>query len=116
VDAVRPESEPVRHLEQADLRATFRMWADNDRRLKREGMLGELTGLSKNLAALGTIGLQALEYVESGKPAPANWISEQKHALDEMEKPSAEVRLAAVRPVRLLLDAAGAGEKEVFRR
>jgi hexosaminidase len=116
VDAVRPESELVRRLEQADLRTMFRVWADNDRRLQREGMIRELAGLSKNLAALGTIGLQALDYVESGRQAPEKWISAQKQALDEMEKPNAEVRLAAVRPVRLLLEAAQAGEKEVFRR
>jgi hexosaminidase len=116
VDAVRPESEPVRRLEQADLRSTFHLWADNDRRLQHAGMIGELTELSKNLAALGAIGLQCLDYVESGRPAPEQWVADQKRALDRMEKPNAEVTLAAVRPVRLLLEAAGAGEKQVFRR
>jgi hexosaminidase len=102
VDAVRPESESVRQMEPADLRATFRLWADNDRRVERLG-IRELNGLSKDLSTLGTIGLQALEYVDSGKPAPRQWIAEQKQLLERMEKPNAEVKLAAVRTVRSLL-------------
>jgi hexosaminidase len=102
VDAVRPESETVRRLERADLRTTFQLWADNDRRIERLG-IGELRGLSKNLSTLGTIGLQALDYLASGKPAPPNWVSEKKKLLEDLEKPNAEVRLAAVRTVRSLL-------------
>jgi hexosaminidase len=102
VDAVRPESESVRQMEPADLRAAFRLWADNDRRVERLG-IRELNGLSKDLSTLGAIGLQALEYAESGRPAPRQWIAEQKQLLDRMEKPNAEVKLAAVRTVRSLL-------------
>jgi hexosaminidase len=102
VDAVRPESELVRHLEPADLRATFQLWADNDRRVERLG-IGELQNLSKNLSTLGKIGLEALDYQESGKPAPRSWVSEKKQLLEQMDKPNAEVRLAAVRTVRSLL-------------
>src|SRR5262249_14371624 len=35
VDAVRPESESVRHLRSADRRTTFKLWADNDARLEK---------------------------------------------------------------------------------
>jgi hypothetical protein len=55
---------------------------------------------------MGNIGIQALKYIESGHSAPDNWIAEQRRLLVEMEKPKAEVMLAAVRPVKLLLDAA----------
>jgi hexosaminidase len=102
VDAVRPESEAVRHLDRADLRTTFQVWVDNDRRVERLG-IGELRNLSKNLSTLGAIGLQALDYLESGKPVPRDWVSEKKQLLEQMEKPNAEVRLAAVRTVRSLL-------------
>jgi hexosaminidase len=102
VDAVRPESELVRHLERADLRATFQLWAENDRRMQRLG-IAELQTLSKNLSTLGRIGLEALDYIESGKPAPPNWVSQTKQLLEQMEKPNAEVKLAAVRTVRSLL-------------
>jgi hypothetical protein len=65
--------------------------------------IGELRNLSKNLSTLGAIGLQALDYLESGKPVPRDWVSEKKQLLEQMEKPNAEVRLAAVRTVRSLL-------------
>ncbi len=70
----------------------FREWSDN--------------GLSPNLASIGAIGRQALEYLASDRPAPETWIAEQKKSLDDLEKPSGEVVLAAVRPVRLLVEAA----------
>jgi hexosaminidase len=102
VDAVRPESESVRRLERADLRATFQIWAGNDRRLEPLG-IAELTTLSQNLSKLGAIGLQALDYIDNGKPAPKDWVVEQNHLLDQLAKPTAEVRLAAIALVRQLV-------------
>lgn len=103
-DAVPPESEQVRHLEAAAARLTsadvaelamaMRRWSEN--------------ALSPGLASTGAIGLQALEFLRSGRHPGDGWISEQKKALDGLEKPSGEVVLAAVRPVRLLLDAVSA--------
>ncbi len=103
VDAARPESELVRHLERsvrqmdvASLRASFSAWSVNQT---------AFTGLSKNLAATGSIGLRALAFWESARSAPEGWIDEQERTLDRMAKPRDEVNLAAVRPVRLLLEA-----------
>lgn len=103
-DAVRAESETVRRLERAadrrvpadltELKLTLRQWAAN--------------GLSPSLASVGSVGLQALEFVESNRRPTENWIAEQKQALDNFEKPSGEVVLAAVRPVRILLGALSA--------
>jgi hexosaminidase len=119
VDAARPESESVRRTERAarkvlaapdqsareaaELRAMLTAWAENDARLQAPG---ELAGLSKNLSVLGSIGLRTLEYLRMGQAPPAGWIERQMAALTEMEKPEAEVKLAAVRPVRILLDGA----------
>jgi hexosaminidase len=117
VDAARPESESVRRLEiaarnfaadpgaVAELHTAFSEWADNDARLRPAG---ELTELSKNLSILGAIGLQTLEYLRTGRPAPDVWLAQQMDAVREIEKPSAEVNLAAVRPVRMLLEALAA--------
>ncbi len=107
VDAVRPESETVRDLEHAarkvvaaplaagsdmaELRAMLTLWAENDVRLQPTG---ELQVLSKNLSLLGSIGQQTLEYLRSGQAPPDGWIEQQRAALAEMEKPTAEVRLA----------------------
>ena len=102
-DAVRPESEFVRHLEQsaakltpadlAELRTAFQLWSANT--------------ISRNLAQTGAIGLEAIQYLQSGKPAPENWISDRTKLLEAMGKPGSEVVLAAVRPVRILLDRLG---------
>jgi len=121
VDAARPENENVRHLEVAAgrlartdvaaLRAQFQAWVDNDAALqaiaKGNSMLAELVPLSANLKAAGEIGLKALNYLAMPGAAPADWVAQQNAALDQMYKPVAETILAAVRPVRVLVNAAG---------
>jgi hexosaminidase len=115
VDAARPESESVRALEQAarkvdipQLRRQFTSWAGNDARFQplAEGnaLLGELKPLSQDLSALGSAGLRMLTYLESRRAAPRAWLSIQTKELARMLKPRNEVVLAAVRPVKLLLD------------
>jgi hexosaminidase len=119
VDAARPESENVRRMERAvqklspatvgsaseiaELRSILTAWAENEALLQSPG---EVAGLSKHLSVLGSIGLRALEYLQSGQTAPSGWIDQQMALLKEMERPEAEVNLAAVRPVRKLLEAA----------
>jgi hexosaminidase len=119
VDATRPESETVRRLaraarrylaapdesgsEVAELRAAMGEWAANDARLQPKG---ELVLVSRNLSILGSIGLQTLEYLHSGNVPPEGWIDRQLTTLNGIEKPVAEVKLAAVRPVRILLEGA----------
>jgi hexosaminidase len=116
VDYVAPESEAVRRLADADmaqLRLAFMEWVQNDSALRAmapgNGYLTELLPLSKNLAQTGSIGLEALSYVESRRPAPSGWVRAQTEALDRLAKPNAEVILAAVRPVRTLLNKIASG-------
>jgi hexosaminidase len=122
VDAVRPESESVRLLEQAAarfiasrdaaegalLREQFTHWAANDARFQplSEGnaLLTELKPLSKDLSSLGTMGLKALEYLGASQPAPSDWVSAQNLEIARIQKPNVEVTLAAFRPVKVLLD------------
>jgi hexosaminidase len=84
-------------------------WSVNDNRLRpllaSSSLLKEAAPLSEELSKAGSIGLRALQYLESGDPAPASWLVEQKLALNQMEQPKAEVVLAAVRPVKALLEA-----------
>jgi len=121
VDAARPESEPVRHLEQAvarrtpadlkTIRARLREWVENDANFEAmvdgDSFLGELTPLSRNLKTAGEIGLRALKYLESNTKPPRDWVAQQNQALDGLGQPVAEVILAAARPVRMLVNAAG---------
>ena len=116
VDYVPPESEAVRRLADADmvqLRLAFMEWVQNDGALRAmaagNSYLTELLPLSKNLAQTGSIGLEALSYVESRRPAPSGWVRAQTEALDRLAKPDAEVILAAVRPVRTLLNKIASG-------
>jgi hexosaminidase len=111
VDYVAPESEAVRRLADADmaqLRLAFMEWVQNDSDLRAvasgNSYLTELLPLSGNLAQTGSIGLEALGYVESGRPTPSGWVRAQTEVLDRFAKPNAEVVLAAVRPVRALLN------------
>jgi len=117
VDAVQPESELVRSLEQdvesmspaarAELTAQFTEWAEVEIRLTplaaNNSILEELLPLARNLASLGSIGSQILRFLEDHQTPPAEWIEKQSRELDRIDEPMAEVRLAAVRPVRLLL-------------
>jgi hexosaminidase len=119
VDAVRPESELVQRLERdvtnlkanpaaaAELRTTLTAWAENEPRIKQlaenNQLLAELVPLAHSLAAIGNTGLRALDYIEKREAAPANWLAEESGELDRLEQPVAEVRLAGVRVVRLLL-------------
>ncbi|HEV2687188.1 MAG TPA: family 20 glycosylhydrolase [Bryobacteraceae bacterium] len=125
VDAARPESESVRclaeavsrfladtsghKLEAAEIRLAFDQWSSNDSRLRPlladSFLLTEIAPVSKGLSEAGSVGLRALQYLESGERAPTEWVAAEKQELDRMEKPGAEVSLAAVRPVRTLLDA-----------
>jgi hexosaminidase len=111
VDAVRPESESVRALEHADLavlREQFGRWAGNDARFQalaaENPMLTELKPLSKDLSALGAMGLRILGYLAGSGPAPKAWIAAQNAELTRIQRPNAEVVLAAARPVKMLLD------------
>ena len=128
-DAASPESETVRDLsglisrlvsnpaarreEIEALRNVFAEWSVNDSRLKplleNSFLLTELVPLSESLSKTGTIGLKALQFLESGERPPVDWKAEQERALNRMEKPSAEVVLAAVRPVRALVNAVSQG-------
>ena len=124
VDAARPESELARAMElearaavgsgpavavaRARLREQFRQWAANDAAFaalaEGNALLNEVRPVSKNLSQAGEIGLKALDYIEKGQAAPQGWAEKQSAELDRFAKPAAEVTLAAVRPVKVLLD------------
>jgi hexosaminidase len=117
-DALPAESESVRMLEAAAhrqseqdvklLRETFTTWTANDSRFRAlasgNGLLQELLPLSKELAALGTTGLNILDYLSSGKTAPEDWVSAQRKELARYDRPMIEVMLAGARPVKILLE------------
>jgi hexosaminidase len=122
-DAARPESESVRAMELAAakvaadpkgspaeaalLRREFARWAANDARFRElaagSPLLTELLPLSRDLSALGEAGLKLLDGLEKGQAPAAGFVAAQTKEVARMEKPAAELNLAATRPVKALL-------------
>ncbi|HEX3661209.1 MAG TPA: family 20 glycosylhydrolase [Acidobacteriaceae bacterium] len=123
VDAVSPESDPARLLlalaQQAvhdpsarpQLRRRLACWRDNDARLEPylgvSAMRRPLVPLSQNLSQLGALGLTALDAIEAGHPVPAEQHAGQLVRLDQLAAPHAELFLAVVPAVRVLVQAEG---------
>ncbi len=102
-------ADPGQHRQEIDeLRHVFSEWKANDAQLQpliaSSFLLREVAPISGDLSRAGTIGLKALQYLESGERAPAPWLAEQIAELKRMEQPRAEVVLAATRPVKALLE------------
>jgi hexosaminidase len=128
-DVLQSESEQVWRVQNLPIDKTltdvFHTWSLSYIRLKSlfddtstsdaEQVWGQdLEQLAKNLASVGTIGLRILQYREKKVLHPdkdnimntwtfPHWITYHYDALNELENQVAEVRLAAVRPVRRLL-------------
>ncbi len=126
VDATRPESDAARKFNSLVdevlaagvgsksgfhvLRERLSEWRSNDAKLKPiiEGsfLLREAGPLSEALDALAETGLQAVHYLESSEPPPAEWRSEQAAVLERAAKPQAALLIMIVPGVRKLADAA----------
>jgi hexosaminidase len=156
VDAVPPESELARSMEQAAkrfvanpagdkedaamLRVQFQIWAANDAKFQAlagdNALLNEVKPVSKDLSALGVAGLRMLDYLTANQPAPADWLTAENTELTRLSRPprpnrplaaapqppgataappapppapvpTADVLLAAFRPVKVLADGLG---------
>jgi len=124
VDAARPESLTARHFSalvdgllsgqtrpgvEPELRAFLVRWRDNDAGLQAAGeqsfLIPEILPLSQDLSALGAAGLEALDFLDRGEPAPENWKSAQLARIEEAEKPKAQLLLMIASPVRKLVEA-----------
>jgi hexosaminidase len=118
VDVARPSSEAARQFELlvdvfvdvAQMRATLQHWRDNYARARpiliESALLQENTEISRALWALAGIGLQALDYIQSGKAAPADWTTQATAMLDKAAAPKGELLLSVVKPIRKLVEKA----------
>jgi hexosaminidase len=117
VDAARPESVTARRFadsvaagEWAEVRAMLSVWKENDAKLKpilEDGILKEIAPVSAALAQTASIGLDAVDSIETKKPPTAEWKARAKQVLTDAQKPKAEVSLAIVAPVQKLVEMAG---------
>ncbi len=122
VDAVRPASEKARVFtgmvdrlaENRDaVRKQLIAWRDSREALapliKDSVLLEEAVPLAQNLSAAAQAGIEAMDYLASGSPAPEAWVKDQLAVLDAAAKPCAELQLMIVPPVRKLIEAAAKG-------
>lgn len=123
VDAAHPESDVARefmtrvndwknHKEQ--IRSQLTTWHDHMTELgplmQQSGLLQEDAPLAPIVASLATAGLQALHYLESGKPAPPSWLADQKALLDDAAKPHVTLLISIVPPIRTLVELAAGSQ------
>jgi len=118
VDAARPESVTARELaalvdrmDQSAIRSWLERWRDNDAKLgptlARSFLLEEDMPVSKDLSRMGSIGLEALDYLQRGRHPTKQWLNEQRAFLDQAGKLQFELRIAIAPSIRKLVDAAG---------
>jgi hexosaminidase len=127
VDAVPLESETARRFAElvdkylaaachdaeteARLRTQLILWRDNDARLQplaqRSFLVKEVAQSSQDLAALGSAGLAALDFIEKASPAPDSWKAQQSSTIQQSQKPKAQLLLMPAAAVQKLVDAAG---------
>ena len=123
VDAVPSESDAARNVSLAvdqviaskqwsgataqSARSWLRAWRDNDQQLapllQNSQPLQELGGLSKNVAAVAEIGMEAMDYLNAGGNAPAGWREGRLAFLKQSEQPQAELLNMIVPPVEKLV-------------
>ena len=111
VDAAQPESLPARLLgvqmhrylakrQEKDfllLQDQFAAWVRQHDQLlpeiERSPVLREVQTISQDLAALGQIGLTALDLLKQGKRPSSNWVSSSLTTIEQSRIPRAQVRL-----------------------
>ena len=128
VDAILPESEAARKFSSAVdqfvaskfqdttaesyIRQKLTKWRDNDSALQpllqNSFLLKEVAPVSQNLASLGAAGVQALDYIDARKPAPAEWKLQQVAMIQQAAKPTADLVLAVAPAVQRLVETSSA--------
>jgi len=127
IDASRPESDAARKFSQmvddlvagkskpgdeAEMRRQLAQWRDNQANLQplteSSFLLHETASLAQGLSALGTAGLAALEYIDRGEAAPADWLNQQLAVIEQAKKPQAQLLLVVASPTEKLVRASAA--------
>jgi hexosaminidase len=120
VDAARPESLAAREFaalvarlsdNRQEVRKRLTGWRDLRRKLapmmESSGLLREAAPFSEDVSALAAAGLQALDYIEKQRVAPAGWVKEQMELAERAGKQRGALLLMIVPSIRTLIEAAG---------
>ncbi len=107
LSGAKPEAEP-------QIRGLLEQWKENQEKLQpvaENSVLGhEVFPVSQNLSALGTAGLQALDYLDRKEKAPDDWKTQQMAVVQRAFGPKAQVLLMVAPAVQKLIQAS-AGEQ-----
>ena len=122
VDATPPESDAARDFanlvanwssNKDRIRKQLTLWRENQTDLmplmQSSGLLQEDAPLAEDVSALAAAGLQALDYLDSGKAAPPDWVTEQLALVERASKPRGELLIMIAAPVGKLVKAAKSG-------
>ena len=118
VDAVRPESQEAREIaalvdrqNRTQLRARLTLWRDNAVKLRplleSSFLLKEDIPVSENLSRLGSVGLEALDFIDHHRRPARKWLAEQRSFLQQASQVHAELRLPVAASVAKLVQRAG---------
>jgi hexosaminidase len=123
VDSTPPESDEARHFaalvsnwsaNREAIRKQLTAWRDNKAELlplmQRSALLEEDIPLAEDVSALAAAGLEALDYLTSGKTPPESWGAQQKALLDRARKPRAELLIMITPAIQTLVVAAAKPE------
>ena len=125
VDAALPESDTARRFNtfvqayiasgykdraaEEEIRTLLTAWRDNDSALDpllgQSFLLRELVPLSRDLSAVASAGLSALDYLDKSTPSPESWRSQQLASLENARTAKADLLLMVVAPVQGLVEA-----------
>jgi hexosaminidase len=98
---------------EARLRAQFVLWRDNDAKLQpliqRSFLVKEVTQTSKDLSALGAIGLGALDFLAQAGGAPDDWKARQLAAIEQIKTPKSQLLMMPAPAVQRLIESASRG-------
>lgn len=120
VDAIPPESDVAREFNglaqwavkdaqaRTKLRAWLTLWRENDAQLEpylaNSPLTQNLSPLSRNLAAVATLGLAALDSIEKGTPVSDEQKTQQIAALEKALAPAAEMQIMIGPGVKQLIE------------
>jgi hexosaminidase len=121
VDAIPPESLTAREVNalarrsilepsaRPELRKWFTKWSKNDAQinpyLSKSFLRVRLIPLSQQLAALGNLGLEVLNNIQTGHPVSAEKKQKELDLLNSLEAPHAEMFIVVTPSVRCLIEA-----------
>jgi hexosaminidase len=111
-------SQPSDPAEVTAARAALQLWQGNHAALEPiladAPALTEMTSLSEDLAAVATIGLEALDALTSGTEVDEAWLKPRLSTLEAAREPRGEAELMVIDPIRdLACHAAGTAAEAV---